>query len=63
MLGKACGIIPVDGPNDGTLIRRRTISPAHPLFRQQLTQGSFGLLLLHLNLKLRYFNPKSLYFS
>ena len=53
---------PVNEPNDGASVRRRTVSVSCCLVRQQLTQGSFGLLPLFLNPKLCLFDPKSSYF-
>ena len=50
-------------PNDGPSMERWTVCPGHRLVRQQLTQGSFGLLPLDLNLKILCFNPKSSEFS
>ena len=43
---------------DGT-----TVCPGHCFVRQQLTQGSFGVFLLHLNLERRRFDPKLSDFS
>ena len=63
ILVKVCRIGPDDGPNDEASGRRRTVSTGRRLAQPKLSQGSSGPFPLHLNPKLRLFDPKSSYFS
>ena len=63
ILVMSCRTGPVNGPNDGASVRRRTNSPGRRFVQLQLSKGSFEPFLLRLNPKLRCFDPKSSYFS
>ena len=63
VLVKVCWTGSTYGPKDGASIKRQTVYPDRRLVRQQLTQGSFGLFSLCLNLKICRFDLKSSYFS
>ena len=56
---KASRTSPTYVPNNGPSMERRTVYKGRCLVQQKLTQGSFGLLPLHLKLKICCFDPKS----
>ena len=59
ILVKVSPTCPTFRSNDIPSMEIGTVSPGHCLVRQQLTQGSFGLFSLCLNLKICRFDPKS----
>ena len=63
ILVQACRTVPHNGPNDGALGTRRTVSYGRREARQQPSQECFLPFPLHLNPKLHRFGPKSSDFS